>query len=159
VKSLRLAATRHGLGLFATRRIPAGTEVLEFDGELVAGDQVPMHCHGIEDRFLQVGPNLYRRTVDTAAWVNHSCAPNCGLRFDGDRVWLVTLRAVLAGEEITFDYSTSCADDWTMECGCGAPTCRGLVGAFNTLPIATQLTYIHLGMTPAFVRPRRAIIP
>ena len=57
--------------------------------------------------------------------VNHSCAPNLGLfpmvgagGGDGD-LFLVARREIAAGEELSFDYSTSMVDEpWAMDCAC-----------------------------------------
>ena len=57
--------------------------------------------------------------------VNHSCAPNLGLfpmvgagGVDGD-LFLVARREIAAGEELSFDYSTSMVDEpWAMDCAC-----------------------------------------
>ncbi len=60
--------------------------------------------------------------IEPVDYMNHSCEPNCGVR---GSVVVVARRDVHAGEELTFDYATTDTDRWTLECGCGAPTCRG----------------------------------
>ena len=61
-----------------------------------------------------------------AAFVNHSCSPNCESDQFGDRIWIVALRDIKAGEELTYDYCL-----WDGEpgdeapCYCGAGNCRG----------------------------------
>lgn len=51
---------------------------------------------------------------------NHSCEPNLDRNH-------VALRDIEAGEELTIDYSQFSDKSWTMECYCGAPSCRGVV--------------------------------
>lgn len=51
---------------------------------------------------------------------NHSCEPN----LDKDHV---ALRDIDAGEELTIDYSQFSDKDWSMECNCGAKSCKGVV--------------------------------
>lgn len=57
----------------------------------------------------------------------HSCTPNSG--FHG-QIFLVAMRDISMGEEITFDYamiiSESVGSDivFEMECNCGSPKCR-----------------------------------
>ena len=51
---------------------------------------------------------------------NHSCDPN----IDKDHV---ALRDIVAGEELTIDYTQFSDKDWSMECNCGAESCKGLV--------------------------------
>ena len=43
-----------------------------------------------------------------AALLNHSCAPNCVLAFDGDRIEIRTTRPVARGEELTHSYVDLC---------------------------------------------------
>ena len=39
----------------------------------------------------------------------------------------VALRPIAAGEELTHDWATTDNDDYTLECRCGAPACRGII--------------------------------
>lgn len=68
-----------------------------------------------------VGPNSLQE-VEAVDYMNHSCAPNCGVR---GSVVVVARRDIPAGEELTFDYGTTDTDRWSLDCGCGATTCRG----------------------------------
>lgn len=58
-----------------------------------------------------------------AGALNHSCDPSCW--FSGDT--LVTRRAVLAGDELTYDYATGSADDVVLMCHCETYRCRQLI--------------------------------
>jgi uncharacterized protein len=40
-------------------------------------------------------------------------------------VVVVARQDIVAGEELTFDYGTTDTDRWSLDCGCGAATCRG----------------------------------
>jgi len=59
-------------------------------------------------------------------YINHSCDPN--VYFDLERMAIICLRDIAAGEEITFFYPST---EWIMiqpfACHCGAAACRGLV--------------------------------
>jgi len=84
--------------------------------------------------------------------VNHSCDPNCGLWQSGGDTFLLSLREIAAGAELSFDYSTSMVDEpWSMECACGERACRGVVGNFLDTPPATQAYYAGMGTLPAHV--------
>jgi uncharacterized protein len=130
----------HGLGAFATHRIPAGTRLVEYAGErlaLAAAEarypDVPgaVHPHtflfAIDDEWVVdagVGGN-------DARWINHSCDPNCDAVVDDGRIWIETIRAVVPGEELAYDYGLTLAERHTpaakrrYPCHCGAATCRG----------------------------------
>lgn len=57
-------------------------------------------------------------------YLNHSCEPNVGF---GGNVLLVAMRDVAAGEELTTDYALFDDYDGRLDCGCGTPSCRGVV--------------------------------
>lgn len=83
-----------------------------------------------------------------ALYVNHSCDPNAGVR---DCTELVALKPVEAGSEVTFDYSTSMAEDgWEMDCACGSAICRGRVRDFKHLPPVRRDFYIARGVVGPF---------
>lgn len=120
-----------GLGVFATAALPTGVTVLVFRGPTVDRQAIPpsevRHAAGLNGRWIV--PEA------PARYVNHGCAPNVDLHDDGQ---LVTLRAVQAGEELCFDYAALDAPDdeavwdpqWSFDCLCGAPTCRGRVDGY-----------------------------
>lgn len=136
-----------GKGLFATRRFDRGATVLEFVGEELTLAAVRLKGPRAADA-LQVGVNRYLDLVEPGRLVNHSCRPNCGV-FDDRR--LRALRDIGPGEELTFDYSTTIADGWTMSCGCGLPECRGTVRAFALLPKELRDRYRILGCVTGFI--------
>jgi len=41
----------------------------------------------------------------TAAFVNHCCDPNCETDELRRRIWIIALRDIEAGEELTYDYN------------------------------------------------------
>ena len=67
------------------------------------------------------------------------------------------IRPILAGEEVTHDYSTFLgADDvWTMPCNCGEVDCRKRVRNVAKLPLATLRRYRRLGIVPDFIMATR----
>jgi hypothetical protein len=66
-------------------------------------------------------------------------------------VELVALRDIEAGEEVTWDYSTTMfEDDWEIECLCGAYNCRGRIREFRYLPDDIKRKYISFGIVPEY---------
>lgn len=82
----------------------------------------------IEERFV-LGSRTNTEPEDTD-FFNHSCEPNSGFR---GQIFLVALRDIQKGEEITFDYAMVAAESQTsdivfeLECNCGASACRGII--------------------------------
>jgi hypothetical protein len=68
-----------------------------------------------------VGP-MHEAEIEPVDYMNHSCEPNCGVR---GSVVVVARHDIAAGDELTFDYGTTDTDRWSLECACGAATCRG----------------------------------
>lgn len=132
----------HGVGVFARDFIPAGERVLEYVGERItkaeakrreelrqaraaAGGDACVYIFELNRRFDLDGDvpgNPARR-------INHSCAPNCEAQSDGRRVWIVALRDLAPGEELTYDYGFSVRDARRHPCRCGAPECAGFIVA------------------------------
>lgn len=115
-----------GLGVFAERDYAAGSPLLIFGGPRVARKDLPTPY--TDDKYLQIGPDLFLGpSGGLDDFVNHSCEPNAHLLLGRD-VILLADRPIKAGEEVTFDYSTTMQDeDWSSPCHCGAPSCRGLI--------------------------------
>ncbi|SFP49814.1 SET domain-containing protein [Sphingomonas rubra] len=125
-----------GRAVFAARGFAAGDLLIRFSGPRVRADRLPTSLHGAADRFVQIAAGEYlgpSGRIDDL--VNHSCDPNAGIRFRADGIFLVALRPIAPGEEIAWDYATTVSDpSWRMPCACGSPACRGVIGAFDTLP-------------------------
>jgi hypothetical protein len=68
-----------------------------------------------------------KRIIDgygVAAFVNHSCQPNCETDQIKGKMWIIALRDIAAGEELTYDYNLFDGED-DAPCLCGADRCRG----------------------------------
>jgi len=129
---LRIAASGvHRWGVFAAEDIPARRRVIEYTGQRI----------GLREAWRRrLRPQLYlfrcsaRRLIDGgiggsgAEFINHGCTPNLVARFDHRRVFLSSLRAIAAGEELLLDYQVR-GDIEPIPCACGAPACRGYLNA------------------------------
>lgn len=131
----RVEENHLGKAVFAAKPFAEGDTLIEFTGRRFRADQVPSLMRGDQDRFVQVTPDHYMGPsgrIDDL--VNHSCAPNAGLRFTETGIFLVAVRAIAQGEEISWDYSTTLKEsNWHMICQCRAPECRRVIGNFDSL--------------------------
>ncbi|MCX5812826.1 MAG: SET domain-containing protein [Proteobacteria bacterium] len=155
---LILKDCKHGKGVFAGKKFKAGETIFVCKAELCTYEQLPYPYDATEDRWVQVGDNLYMGpTGDFDDFINHSCDPNAALIIPaGDAVRggvaLIALREINKDEEITFDYSTTMdEDDWEMDCCCGSEKCRKRIRDFKYLPEDTQQAYIRLGIIPEYI--------
>jgi len=124
---------QHGQGVFALEYISAGETIIPFSGPILRRFEVDENGY-----HLQVGDDLYLGASGGADdYVNHSCDPNAGFR---NGLLLVARRAIVAGEEITWDYSTAIdEEDFAgFPCQCGSESCRGTVRSFRHLDTATR---------------------
>ncbi|MBX3594002.1 SET domain-containing protein [Sphingomonas sp.] len=124
-----------GKAVYATCRFAEGAELMRFTGRRFHVDEIPSLMRGSDDRFVQVTPDHYMGpSGQLDDLVNHSCAPNAGLRFTDDGVILVAIRDIASGDEVTWDYSTTLAQsNWHMICQCRSESCRRVIGNFETL--------------------------
>jgi hypothetical protein len=131
-----------GRGAFATRRIRAGTRIVEYTGEVISQDEANRRYD--DDTMGRHHTFLFAldddRVIDGAVggndsrYINHSCAPNTQAVNEGGRIFVEALAAIEPGEELLYDYAyarTPENDNPESEalyaCRCGAPTCRGSI--------------------------------
>lgn len=122
----------HGTGAFAGAGIPAGTRVVEYVGERISKTESQRRCE-LGNQFifsLDADGDLDGGVEwNPARFINHSCAPNCEAVLEGGRIWIIALRDIRAGEEITFNYGYDLEDYGEHPCRCGAGTCVGFIVA------------------------------
>lgn len=149
---LDVRESAYGRGVFAGESIRAGALIARFSGPFLCYAQTSVSAYA-----LQIGPDLYiggSGGVDDL--FNHSCDPNAGVMIEGTSAELRATRDIPPGEEIAFDYSTTLDEgDFTMECRCGSPSCRGTVGDGRDLPEAVWRRYRELGILPGYVQESR----
>ena len=145
---IRIADCRFGKGVFAGSMIHKGEEILRFTGPLIDPEKVEAKGMRQCDP-LQIGSELYMDIEPPGVLVNHSCAPNAGIR---DDVKLIAITEIRAGEEIFYDYSTTMSENhWTLACLCGSALCRGNVGDFKDLPLRTRHRYLRIGIVQSYL--------
>jgi hypothetical protein len=157
-KDLAVRPVRNGKGIIAQRSFKRGATVCRIRGRIVDADTVWAYWQRGNTRR---GENCFRFDADRyldpegeiGAYANHACNPNAGIVKDARGLKLVALRPIVAGEEITHDYSTLLgADDvWIMKCNCGDAGCRRVVRNVATIPDAVLRRYRRLGVIPEFI--------
>jgi len=130
----------HGRGVFATRTIHKGDDIIEYRGRRITADEAdnlpdsdpdnPFHTFLFElndGRVIDAGVR-----GNAARWINHSCQPNCvPYEDDACRVFIEAKRTIRAGEELSYDYKLNVPGRRSKRmlanyaCRCGAPRCRG----------------------------------
>ncbi|MBS0478991.1 MAG: SET domain-containing protein [Proteobacteria bacterium] len=150
----KVADTHLGKTVIAAQNFAEGDRLIEFTGRRFRADRLPSLMRGSSDRFVQVTPDHFigpSGRIDDL--INHSCAPNAGLRFTDRGVFLIAIRDIAAGEEVTWDYSTTLAQsNWHMICRCHAPDCRRVIGNFTTLSPERQEWFRGRNLVAPYLR-------
>jgi SET domain-containing protein len=127
--------------VYATRPIAGGERIIEYTGERLSFREADARYPDDEesDRHHTFLFAVDGRTAidgneggNDARFINHSCEPNCEVEIEGKRVFVDALRAIAAGEELTYDYWYLTDERYTLAdlqriypCRCGAASCRG----------------------------------
>jgi SET domain-containing protein len=131
-------STIHGNGVFARRKIPAETCVIEYAGERITARKAASRKSADPDNpfhtffFSLENGRLIDGASDgnDARWINHCCEPNCEAREEDGRIFIYTLRDIKRGEELNYDYGLIVSERHTAAvkqayaCLCGSAACR-----------------------------------
>lgn len=116
----------HHRGVYAVEDIPAHRRVVEYTGRRITREQAA-RLSDPKDVYL-ADVSLFavidgRVGGNGAEFINHSCEPNLKPRRSKGRLYFVSLRAIRAGEELTFRYAYP-VKLRRIPCRCGARNCR-----------------------------------
>ncbi len=132
----------HGHGVYARVAIPEGHVIVEYTGERITKAESERReaarlervrrgrdgCTYIFD--LNRRHDLDgRRGGNISRFINHSCRPNCRSENRRGHIWIIALRDIAPGEEISFDYGFPFREWTDNPCRCGAPECAGYIVA------------------------------
>jgi SET domain-containing protein len=128
----------HGRGVFALRRIPKGTRVIEYRGERISNEEADRrHEEANQGPFTLLFEIDDSTIIDagvrgnSARYINHSCSPNCEAVNEDGRIFIEARRDIRPGEELSYDYRLETEEPITPSlkatfgCNCGARRCRG----------------------------------
>jgi SET domain-containing protein len=117
----------HAAGCYTTRRIRKGQRICEYTGPRLSKKEADERY---ADRFVTYlfGYGDQDMVIDgfgTPMFMNHCCEPNCESEEEDERIFVVALRDIAAGEELVYEYNLWDSDDASQDCFCGKPACRG----------------------------------
>lgn len=138
----------HGQGGFARAGIAAETRIIEYLGKKIDKAESLRQCKlgnacvfYLDERFDLDGDVDW----NPARFFNHSCSPNAEARTLDGKIWIVALREIKAGAEITFNYNYELQDYEEHPCHCGSHDCTGYIVADEFFPELRKLQGIHAG--------------
>jgi SET domain-containing protein len=163
-----IEAGRKGYGLRAEADIAAHSFIYEYIGEVIDEATFRRRMRAYDERglrhfyFMMLQRNLFIDATERgslARFCNHSCLPNSyvdkwvvGTKL---RMGIFSKRAIVRGEEITFDYNVDRYGAQLQPCYCGEPNCLGYMGGKTQTDLALLLPEgisDALGVTPAVER-------
>jgi GNAT superfamily N-acetyltransferase len=137
----------HGTGVFSSAHFSPGETILKIDDFRVVTDANPLdpakaefehHCD-----YLASGKVVLMQAPER--FINHHCEPNTFIRTISRDRYVVAVREIHLGDEITYDYCVNGDGDTVWDCSCKSPECRKrhLSGFFH-LPVDVQARYLAL---------------
>jgi uncharacterized protein len=115
-----------GQGLFTRQHIKKDTRVMQYVGERINKAQSAKrlaqgnaYIFTFSDQYDIDGQVL----GNAARYINHSCAPNCEVDITRRNIWIVAIRDILAGEELSYNYGYGINRYGEFPCYCQAKNC------------------------------------
>lgn len=112
-----------GIGLFTQSEIPKGVCIIEYFGRTISS----------EEEYTSNSKYLFeinsKRTIDGAVkeniarYINHSCRPNAEPEIRKGRVFIMSKKKILPGEEIVYDYGKEYWEHHIKPKGCRCLKC------------------------------------
>lgn len=134
---LRVKKSATGKGLFAEDRIPKGACIIEYIGRPASIEEMARD----EGKYLfwtgkatMINGNV---PENIARYINHSCAPNCEADGPEGHVYIVALKVIKPGDELTYDYGKEYFDKHIRPRGCLCTKCS---------PARTRATISDMGV-------------
>lgn len=122
--NLRVRKSKTGKGLFAQEVIPKGACIIEYIGKNIKkADQKNAHGKYVFEtgKDLMIDGNIKK---NLARFINHSCAPNCEADGPEGKVYILSLKKIKEGEELTYDYGEEYFDEHIKPKGCLCIKCK-----------------------------------
>jgi len=127
----------HGRGVFALRRIPKGTRVIEYRGERISNEEADRRHEETNQGPFTLLFEVDESTIidagvggNSARYINHSCSPNCESVNDDGHIFIEARRDIRPGEELSYDYRLETEEPMSPRlqalfgCNCGSRLCR-----------------------------------
>ncbi len=128
---------KYGKGVFAKELLEKDEIIFVMGGYILSIDDENNLADGVDDKPIEISEDFSIGPVSVEDmplmpqhYLNHSCEPNAGFK---GQLFIVPMRQINPGEEITFDYSMIIHSNpkstcyFKMNCECGSLTCRKVI--------------------------------
>lgn len=131
----------HGVGVIANKNIKKGTRVIEYVGERITKKEsdrradIPLtenknnpelgavYIFTLNSRYDIDGHVKY----NTARYINHSCNPNCESDIIKGKIWIIAIKDIQKGDELSYNYGYDYDSYEDHPCRCGCYNCMGFI--------------------------------
>lgn len=133
----------HNKGVFAKKDISKGTRIIEYVGEKItkkeaekrAEKQMKKSKNHCVDGGVYIFELNKKYDIDgkvdwnPARLINHSCDPNCETEMIDEHIWIIAIKNIKKGDEITYNYGYDLNDFEEHLCKCNSKNCAGYIVA------------------------------
>ncbi|MCB9771914.1 MAG: SET domain-containing protein-lysine N-methyltransferase [Candidatus Omnitrophica bacterium] len=139
----------HNAGIFADEHIAEGTRIIQYVGEKITAKeaerrkdaQLENHRNDQDNGAVYIFELNKRYCIDgnvsynTARHINHSCDPNAETDVIRGKIWIIAIKDIKAGEEITYNYGYDFDENYKDHpCRCGAANCMSFIVHYDFWP-------------------------
>ena len=121
--SYAIKRTTAGLGFFTLDPISNDKKIIEYIGLILTKEEANKkggkYLMRLDEEYVIDGSVR----SNAARYINHSCQPNAKAFRTGVRVWIWSIKAIKAGEEITYDYGKKYFNEQIKPKGCKCARC------------------------------------
>jgi len=125
---------KKGRGLYAAKDIKEGTRIIDYVGKIITKKQTeetekfdnakPIYLFNLNKKYDMDGDVSW----NPARLINHSCSNNCDYNGTGLKLWVIAIKEIKKGEEITADYGFGYDEDYKQFlCKCCSKNCCGYI--------------------------------
>ena len=125
---------KKGRGLYAAKDIKEGTRIINYIGKIITKKQTeetekfdnakPIYLFNLNKKYDMDGDVSW----NPARLINHSCSNNCDYNGTGLKLWLIAIKDIKKGEEITADYGFGYDENYKqVPCKCCSKNCCGYI--------------------------------
>ncbi len=138
----------HSKGVFAKKEIPEGIRIIEYIGDRITKAEsnrradIPLEKNkkNADHGAVYIFQLNKRYDIDgyvawnTARLINHSCDPNCETDIIRGKIWIIALRDIKKGEELSYNYGYDFDSYEDHKCLCRTKKCTGYILAEDQWP-------------------------
>ena len=119
--TLRVGRSSAGLGLYAEQDIAKGSCVIEYVGRELSKEESETSKSKYLFEISKSKTIDGKPAINKAGYINHSCKPNCETEIAKGRIFVMAIRNIKAGDELTYDYGKEYCLEHCVPCRCPAP--------------------------------------